>query len=117
MKVIKDGGSATDATVAAIVFLEDCPYTNAGTGSNLTVQGTVECDASIMDGQSLQYGAVGAVSGKAALSLLLHHLLHGIFTGVKNPILVAKDLLCLQMKGEMSLGRVPPRYGDFGQHL
>ena len=46
------------------VMFQDSPYTNAGTGSNLTVTGTVECDASIMDGHSLQYGAVGAVAGE-----------------------------------------------------
>ena len=33
-------------------------------GSNLNLSGEIECDASIMDGQSLQYGAVGAISGK-----------------------------------------------------
>lgn len=30
--------------------------------------------------------------------------------GVRNPILVAESLLRTQMAGEMSLGRVPPRY-------
>lgn len=33
-------------------------------GSNLNLSGEIECDASIMDGKSLQYGAVGAISGK-----------------------------------------------------
>jgi Asparaginase len=32
-------------------------------GSNLTESGTVEMDAGIMDGTSLLFGAVGAVSG------------------------------------------------------
>lgn len=37
--------------------------TNAGRGSNLTEDGNVECDASIMDGDTGAFGAVGAVPG------------------------------------------------------
>lgn len=50
--------------VFCIVFcLQDSPFTNAGTGSNLNLVGDIECDASIMEGKSLDYGAVGALSG------------------------------------------------------
>ncbi|KAG1359573.1 hypothetical protein COCNU_08G010190 [Cocos nucifera] len=55
-----DGG-CLDAVSAAIQALEDDPITNAGRGSNLTESGHVECDASIMDGCSGAFGAVGAL--------------------------------------------------------
>lgn len=63
MKCLKAGGSATDAVEAAIVVLENNDITNAGYGSNLSADGTVECDATIVDhfGRS---GACGAVSCK-----------------------------------------------------
>lgn len=61
MKVLRNGGSAVDAVEMATIVLEDREITNAGYGSNLTIDGVVECDASIVDhcGRS---GAVGAVA-------------------------------------------------------
>ncbi|XP_021379924.1 threonine aspartase 1-like isoform X2 [Mizuhopecten yessoensis] len=88
--VLTTGASSLEAVMAAVISLENCPLTNAGTGSSLTLEGEVECDASIMDGRSLLYGGAGCV------------------TGVKNPILVARSLLDEQKKGCLSLGRLPP---------
>jgi L-asparaginase / beta-aspartyl-peptidase len=59
------GGAALDAVEAAVRVLEDHPRFNAGRGSVLTTAGTVEMDASIMDGDRLRCGAVGAVSRMA----------------------------------------------------
>src|SRR5438034_8065363 len=56
------GGQALDAVEAAVRALEDHPRFNAGRGSVLTAAGTVEMDASIMEGDRLQCGAVAAVS-------------------------------------------------------
>lgn len=72
MKAIKRGFSAKDVVTIAITTLEDFPCTNAGIGSNLTKSGTVECDASIMDGQSLTFGAVGALKGQLNDGLLYY---------------------------------------------
>ena len=55
------GASALDTVVAAIRVLEDDPEFNAGLGSALTRDCTVETDASIMDGVTQRVGAVAAV--------------------------------------------------------
>jgi L-asparaginase / beta-aspartyl-peptidase len=68
--LLRKGASALDAVEATIQAMEDHPRFNAGYGSALTERGTVECDASIMEGDSLQAGAVGAVSGvRSAIGL------------------------------------------------
>lgn len=90
IQVINSGESAVNAVASAVEVLENSPITNAGFGSNLTEEGTVECDAGIMDGRSLQFGGVGAISG------------------IKNPINLAKLLLEEQCKGLQSLERIPP---------
>ncbi len=59
--ILEAGGSALDAVTAAVRVLEDDPEFNAGTGSVLTCDGTVETDASIMCGATQQIGAVAAV--------------------------------------------------------
>jgi beta-aspartyl-peptidase (threonine type) len=55
------GGAALDAVETAVRILEDCPALDAGRGSYLNANGEVEMDALIMDGRSLDLGAVAAV--------------------------------------------------------
>ena len=66
MTILKNGGTAVDAVEMAIKVLEDREITNAGYGSNLSMDGTVECDATIVD-QVGRSGAVGAVSRKSLI--------------------------------------------------
>src|SRR2546422_6385374 len=61
-RILAGGGSALDAVERAVRALEDHPRFNAGRGSVLTSAGAVETDASIMEGDRLRCGAVGAVS-------------------------------------------------------
>src|SRR5215210_155270 len=56
--ILKNGGSSLNAVEAAIRIMEDSPLFNAGKGAVLTSAGTVEMDASIMDGKTLKAGAV-----------------------------------------------------------
>lgn len=73
--VLARGGPALDAVEAAVRALEDDPLFNAGTGACLAADGTVELDASLMDGATLRCGAVAAVRG------------------VKNPVSLARLVL------------------------
>ncbi len=60
-EILKKGGSSLDAVEATLRILEDSPLFNAGKGAVFTAEGTNELDASIMDGRTLNAGAVAAV--------------------------------------------------------
>ena len=74
-RVLADGGSALDAVCEAVRLLEDCPLFNAGRGAVYTAAGTHELDAAIMDGSTLEAGAICCVKR------------------VRNPILAARCVL------------------------
>ena len=74
-KVLATDGTALDAVEAAVRALEDHPRFNAGRGAVLTLDGTVELDASIMEGDRLRCGAVAAV------------------TRIANPVTLARRIL------------------------
>ena len=84
-EILNGGGSAMDAVEAAIRSMEDDPTFDAGIGSVLTADGTVELDAGIMDGESLKIGAVAALQhygnpisiARRVLEYSHHHLLVG----------------------------------------
>jgi taspase (threonine aspartase 1) len=63
MAVLNAGGSAVDACEMAIKCLEDREITNAGYGSNLSMDGVVECDAVLVDHMG-RSGGVGAIARK-----------------------------------------------------
>lgn len=60
--ILETGGSALGAVEAAVISLEDFPLFNAGKGAVFTNKGTHEMDASIMDGATLEAGAVSGIS-------------------------------------------------------
>ncbi len=74
-EVLKNGGPALDAVLAAIMEMEDNPLFNAGRGAVFTKKGLHEMDAAIMDGSNLEAGAVAGVRN------------------IKNPIRLAKEVM------------------------
>ncbi|TAE89559.1 MAG: isoaspartyl peptidase/L-asparaginase [Bacteroidetes bacterium] len=60
--ILKRGGTSVDAVEAAVTSLENFPLFNAGRGSVFTNKGTHEMDASVMDGKTLEAGAVSGIS-------------------------------------------------------
>lgn len=60
-QVLEKGGTANNAVKAAIVTMEDNILFNAGKGSVFTKRGYQEMDAAIMDGSTLNAGAVTGI--------------------------------------------------------
>jgi L-asparaginase / beta-aspartyl-peptidase len=73
--LLEGGASALDVVTHCVTLLEDDPLYNAGRGSVLNVDGDILFDASIMDGRSLDAGAIAGVRG------------------VKNPVLLARAVM------------------------
>lgn len=64
IEVLRGGGSALDAAIAAVRCVEDnLEDYGVGTGGIPNILGEVELDATVMDGRTLAAGAVGAVKG------------------------------------------------------
>ncbi len=74
-QILESGGTAIDAVELAVRSLEDSPLFNAGKGSVFTADEIHEMDASIMDGKTLNAGAVSLI------------------TGIKNPVTLARDVM------------------------
>jgi len=60
-QMLREGAPALDAVEAAVQIMEDDPTFDAGRGSFLNTAGQVELDALIVDGATLNAGAVAAV--------------------------------------------------------
>jgi len=75
LAVLAGGGRALEAVIAAVTVLEDDEHWNAGRGSALTADGTVEMDAAVADGEGRRIGGVACI------------------TGVRHPVLAARAVM------------------------
>ena len=60
-EILKNGGSSKEAVEKTIHVMEDSPLFNAGKGAVLTAEETIELDASFMNGETLDAGAIAGV--------------------------------------------------------
>eukprot|EP00794_Sanderia_malayensis_P012729 gene12728-14034_t len=89
IELCKAGHIASEISCKVVSMLEDSDLTNAGIGSNLTKERTIQCDASMMDSLTGNFAAVGCIEL------------------IKNPIKVAFELLKTQ-GSYLEGGLVPP---------
>lgn len=85
IEILHNGGTSLEAVKASINIMEDSPLFNAGKGAVFTSEKTNELDASIMDGATLNAGAVAGVKHiknpiNAAIEVMKHSP-HVMMTG------------------------------------
>lgn len=95
--ILERGGPATDAVIATVQVLEESPLFNAGRGAVFNADGLCELDASIMDGRTLQAGAVAG----------LRH--------VQSPIQLARDVM-EHSKHVMLIGEGAEKFAESRGH-
>lgn len=96
-RLLEEGCAAIEAVEMAVVILEDSPLFNAGKGSVFTSGGTHEMDASIMDGRSLEAGAVSSIAGvknPIQLSRLVMEQSDHVFLTGKGAEEFAREMKC-----------------------
>jgi len=84
-KMLDEGATATDVVVKVINVMEDSPLFNAGKGAVFTHEGVNELDASIMEGKTLNAGAIAGVCDIKnpinAARAVMEHSEHVILSG------------------------------------
>jgi beta-aspartyl-peptidase (threonine type) len=108
LKILASGGTAMDAVEQVVRYLEDDPHYNAGRGAVMNSAGTIELDASIMDGKTGQAGAVAGmrtVKNPVTLARL-------VMTETKHVLLIGDgaEKFADEMKGKPGIERVENSY-------
>ena len=124
-RVLDAGGTSLDAITAAIVMMEDAEEFNAGKGAVLTSEGTAELDASIMDGETRNAGAIAGVKrvrnpitlARIVMEDSPHVMMAGegaeVFGEAQNVVMVANDYFITERRQDQ-LERMQSETSDAG---
>lgn len=85
MEILRQGGSALDAAIGAVEYMENSGNFNAGTGSVLRIDKSIEMEAVVATSRGLQRTAE-------------------VMAGVKNPVLVARELMDTDLRRISGVG-------------
>jgi len=118
--ILARGGTALDAVTQCVRLLEDDPLYNAGHGAVPNAAGDFELDACIMDGRSLNAGAVAAVrhirNPVTLARLIMEQTAHVMLAG-DNAEHFARDCgVALVSKSYFEQARSPAQPQDGGTH-
>ena len=103
-EILAKNGSSIDAVEEAIKILEDNPLFNAGRGAIYNAEGVQELDASIMQSNDHNAGAItGVTTVKNPISLARH-----VMENTKHVMFSGEEQKLSQMKAQLDL--VDPSY-------
>lgn len=102
--ILKAGGTSEDAVVKVVSMLEDSPLFNAGRGSVLNADSSIEMDAAIMRGKDLKCGAVTGVKSTKNPIQLAQIIMH------KSPYIFLAGDGADQFARENNLPQETPAY-------
>ena len=103
-EILKNGGSSQEAVEKTIHVMEDSPLFNAGKGAVLTAEETIELDASFMNGETLDAGAI------AGVRTIKHPISAAIKVMESSPHVMLSGQGADQFAAEQGLEIVAPEY-------
>ncbi len=134
-QVLQRGGSCLDAVEAAVVAMEEDETFDAGRGSFLNMDGRVQLDALMMDGETLRAGGVGCVEHirnpiRAAKKVLTEspHVYfvgtgaerfaqeHGIELCPNDELIIEREVLRLREANKQGYLEMPDEFGPMRSH-
>lgn len=120
-ELLQSGAPALDVVEQAVRLMEDDPTFDAGRGSHLNSAGHIELDALIMDGNTLESGAVAAVqcirNPISLARLVMTHTPHSLLVGIGAQDFAERMGIPRVPEEELLVGRELERWEEWKRDL